>query len=304
MQEIGNADRAERQHEQHEQHEGSGPGGTAPGRGVRAVAYVAAAALALGAGFGLTRLIHPPRAASLLSAIPAPARSGGVFTEDDDGTGQDSQTNTFQSTVPGLVHVMSGGQAVSIGLVLTPSGKVLTTYQPSGGAGPLSAKYLRSGKTFRAAVLGTDPAAGLALLQLEGGNGQAFPTVQVGNSDTLVGNANASRQLSYHLPGEVFDTAVGTTGNRDAVILNTGVLIALNLTVTVAGQARTGLMQSRLQSVPTTEIGGPLVNLNGQVIGITVAGAGTGLKVSGYALPINQVLAIARQIDVKARHTS
>ena len=159
MQEIGNADRAERQHEQHEQHEGSGSGGSEPGRGVRAVAYVAAAALALGAGFGLTRLIHPPRAASPSSAIPAPARSGGVFTEDDDGTGQDSQTNIFQSTVPGLVHVMSGGQAVGIGLVLTPSGKLLTTYQPSGGSGPLRAKYLRSGKTFTATVLGTDPAA-------------------------------------------------------------------------------------------------------------------------------------------------
>ena len=131
MQEIGNADRAERQHEQHEQHEGSGPGGTAPGRGARAVAYVAAAALALGAGFGLTRLIHPPRAASPSSAIPAPARSGGVFTEDDDGTGQDSQTNIFQSTVPGLVPATEiGGPLVNL------NGQVIGI--TVAGAGPAS----------------------------------------------------------------------------------------------------------------------------------------------------------------------
>jgi len=201
------------------------------------------------------------------------------------------------------VHVISAGKAVGIGLVLTPSGKVLTTYQPSGGAGGLSAKYVLSGKTFKATVLGTDAAAGLALLQLQGANGRAFSTVTVGNSDTLVASTYAAKQLSYHIPGEVFDTAVGTTGTKDAVIIDTGLLTALNQTVTVNGKTRTGLMQSRLQSVSAGEIGGPLVNLTGQVIGITVAGGGAGLKINGYAMPINQALAIARQIDAQAaRH--
>jgi len=274
-----------------------------PGRAVRLVACAAAGVLALGAGFGLTKLIHPPRVVPPSAVIPSPAKSGGVFVEDDDETGQDSQTNILQTTVPGLVHIMSGGQAVGIGLVLTPSGKVLTTYQPSGGAGHLSAKYVISGTTFKATVLGADPAAGLALLQMEGGNGRAFSTLRVGNSDALADNAYAAEQLSYHIRGEVMDTAVGTTGTQDAVIIDTGLLIGLNQTFTVDGKTRTGLMQSRLQSSSADEVGGPLVNLNGQVIGITVAGDGTGLKINGYAMPINQALAIARQIDVRARHT-
>jgi S1-C subfamily serine protease len=161
-----------------------------------------------------------------------------------------------------------------------------------------------SGATFQATVLGTDPAAGLALLQMAGGHGRAFSTLAVGNSDALADNAYAAQQLSYHITGEVMDTAVGTTGTRDAVIINTGLLIALNRTFTVNGKTLTGLMQSRLQSSSEDELGGPLVNLNGQVIGITVAGDGTGLKISGYAMPINQALAIARQIDARARHTS
>lgn len=43
-------------------------------------------------------------------------------------------------------------------------------------------------------------------------------------------------------------------------------------------------------------IGGPLVNLNGQVVGIIVGGSGTGLHIVGYAIPINTALAVATQI--------
>jgi S1-C subfamily serine protease len=272
--------------------------------GTKIAAYLAAAVLALGVGFGLTKLFDPPRAAPPSSAIPLPAKSGGVFTEDDDGTGQDSEANILQSTALGLVHVVSGGQAVGVGLVLTPSGKVLTTYQPSGRTGGLGARYVLSGQTFKATVLGMDVAAGLTLLQMQGGHGRAFAAVAVGNSDTLAGDTYASRQLSFHLPGQVFDTAVGTAGSQDAVVINTGLLVALNETATVGGKLRTGLMQSRLQSSPATEVGGPLVDLNGRVIGITLGGGGTGLDISGYAMPVNQALAIARQIDAKARHTS
>jgi len=275
-----------------------------PRRGARFAAYVAAGALALGAGFGIAKVVDPPRAAPLSSAIPSPAKAGGVFVEDDDGTAQDSQTNILQSTGPGLVHVIAGGKAVGIGMVLTPSGKVLTTYQPSRGAGSLTVKYVLSGVTFKTEVIGTDGAAGLALLQLEGGNGRAFSTVVVGNSATLVADTYKSKQLSFHFAGEVFDTAVGTSGTQDALAINTGTLIALNKAAIIGGKSRTGLMQSILQSQPAAEIGGPLVNLNGQVIGITVAGAGSGLDISGYAMPINQALAIAARIDATARHSS
>ncbi len=279
------------------------PRRTGSARLARIGVYVAAAALMLGVGFGLTKVVDPSPAAPS-SDIPSPPKAGAVFTEDDDGTGQDNESNIFASTVPGLVHVLSAGKAVGIGLVLTPSGKVLTTYQPSGGAVGLSAKYVLSGQTFKVTVLGADPATGLALLQMQGGHGRAFATAAVGNSDTLVASTYASKQLSYHIPGEVFDTAVGTTGTKDAVIIDTGLLVALNRTVVMDGKTWAGLMQSRLQSVSAGEIGGPLVDLVGQVIGITVADGGTGTKLSGYAMPINQALTIARQLDLKARPTS
>ncbi len=145
-------------------------------------------------------------------------------------------------------------------------------------------------------MIGADPAAGLALLQLEGADGRPFSTVTVGNSDTLVKSSEASRESSYHVPGQVYDTAVGTTGRQNALTIDVGTLDYLDTTVTVGRTTRTGLMASVLQSAQTSAIGGPLVNLNGQVIGITIGGSGTGLNIMAYAIPINTALAVATRI--------
>lgn len=282
----------------------AGPAAPRAGRsGIKIAAYAAAGLLAVGAGFGLAKAVGSSGAPAISSTIPSPAQEGSAFVEDDNLTAQDNQTNILESTAPGLVHILSGRTAVGTGMVLTPSGKVLTSYLPSPGAGKLSAEYVVSGATFRAKVIGTDPAAGLALLQIEGGDGRAFSTLQVGNSATLAAATKQSKQFSWHLAGEIVDTAIGTGGTGDAMAIDLGTLVSTDATVTVGGITRTGLMASILQSPAVSEIGGPLVNLNGQVIGITVAGAGSGLDITGYALPINQALAIAAQIDARSRRS-
>jgi S1-C subfamily serine protease len=270
---------------------------------VRIAAYAAAGILAVGAGFGIAKAVNSSGAAVISSAIPSPAQGANAFVEDDNLTAQDNQSNILYSTAPGLVHILSGRAAVGTGMVLTPSGKVLTTYLPAAGVGSLSAEYVVSGVTFKARVIGTNPAAGLALLQLEGGDGRPFSTLAVGNSATLVDSVYDSREFSYHQAGEVVDTAVGTAGTQDAMTIDVGTLISMTATATVDGRSQGGLMESVLQSFPSDGIGGPLVNLNGQVIGITVAAAGSGLDITGYAFPINSALAVAAQIDARASHS-
>jgi S1-C subfamily serine protease len=259
---------------------------------------VIAAAFILAAGFAFVvgRVIGLGDTV-ILTSIPRPSTAKNAFIEDDNGVGADNQANILQSTAVGMVHVLSGGTSVGIGLVLTESGKVLTTYRPSAGATNLAAEYVISRATFKATVIGVDKAAGLALLQLEGGNGRQFSTVQVGNSATIVQSAQASRQKSYHVRGEVNVTAVGTTGRQNAVSIDVGTLASLDTTVDVGTATRSGLMASVLQAAMPSAIGGPLVNLNGQVIGIIVGGSGTGLHIVGYAIPINTALAVATQID-------
>jgi S1-C subfamily serine protease len=266
----------------------------------RLSAIAAAVIIAAGVGFAGGRAIGLGNNV-ILSGIPRPATTATPFIEDDDGIGGDSQANILDSTGPGLVHVLSGGASVGIGLVLTESGKVLTTYRPSAGAKNLAAEYVLSRQTFKATVIGTDPAAGLALLQLstgiKGGTPRPFSTVTVGNSDTLVKNAEAARETSYHVPGQVYDTAVGTTGHQKALSMDVGTLTTLNTTVSVGQATRSGLMESVLQSDMPSAIGGPLVDLSGRVIGITVGGWGSGLHIVGYAIPINTALAVATRID-------
>ncbi len=256
----------------------------------------AAVILAAGLGFGAGRAVGLGDTV-INTAIPRPATAHTAFIEDDDETAQDNQANILESAALGMVHVLSGGTSVGIGLVLTQSGKVPTTYQPSAGVADLAAEYVLSRMTFKAKVIGVDAAAGLALLQLEGANGRPFSTAPVGNSATIVKSAETSRQSSYHVPGEVYDTAIGTTGRADALTIDVGTLVTLDTTVTVGRTTRSGLMASVLQSAVPSAIGGPLVNLNGQVIGIIVGGSGSGLHVVGYAIPINTALAVATQID-------
>jgi S1-C subfamily serine protease len=263
----------------------------------RLIVMAAVVILTAGIGFGVGKLTGVGDNV-VRSDIPKPETTADPFIEGSGSIADNSHANILSATAPGMVHILSGGNSVGIGLVLTESGKVLTTYQPAKGAQNLSAEYVLSGATFKATVIGRDPAAGLALLQMAGRPGWPFVTVEVGNSDRLVQNAEVSTFTSYHVPGQVYDTAVGTTGTTTKVTIDAGTLTAMNVTVDVANtnKTRSGLMASTLQSDMLSVLGGPLVDLNGKVIGITIGGSGSGLNITGYAIPINTALADAQQM--------
>jgi S1-C subfamily serine protease len=263
----------------------------------RLVVMAAVVVLMAGIGFGAGKLIGVGNNV-VRSDIPRPETTADPFIEGSGSIAENSRENVLSTTAPGMVHILSGGKSVGIGMVLTQSGRVLTTYQPARDAQNLSAKYVLSGATFKATVIGTDPAAGLALLQMASHPGWPFVTVEVGNSDRLVQNAEISSFTSYHARGQVYDVAVGTTGTTPKVAIDSGTLTAMNVTVDVANTSKTrsGLMASTLQSDTPSVLGGPLVDLNGKVIGITIGGSGSGLNITGYAIPINTALAVATQI--------
>jgi S1-C subfamily serine protease len=263
----------------------------------RLTVMAAVVILMAGIGFGVGKLAGVGNNV-VRSDIPRPETTADPFIEGSGSIAENSRENILSTTAPGMVHILSGGKSVGIGLVLTQSGRVLTTYQPAKGAQNLSAKYVLSGATFKATVIGTDPAAGLALLQMASHPGWPFVTIKVGNSDRLVQNAEASSFTSYHVAGKVYDTAVGTTGTTAKVTIDAGTLSAMNVTVDVANtnKTRSGLMASTLQSDTPSVLGGPLVDLNGKVIGITIGGSGSGLSITGYAIPINTALAVATQM--------
>jgi len=260
---------------------------TGRSRQVKLVACVAGGALAVGIGFGagaVIKLAGSPRSAVASSVIPSPPRANALFVEDDNGTGQDNQENILQDTAPGLVHIVSsGGASAGLGLVLTPSGKVLTSDQILRGAHQVTVRVVLSGRAFTADVVGSDAAEHLALLQIQGGS--RFTPATIGTSrDLAVGD-------------EV--TSVGGAGMTRTFTLYLGNVTSLNSAAAVGGRRLTGLLRTATQRVGSQEIGGPLVNLSGQVVGIDVAGAGGGLHSAELAIPVNQALAVAKRIDAQ-----
>ncbi|HZC62224.1 MAG TPA: trypsin-like peptidase domain-containing protein [Streptosporangiaceae bacterium] len=255
-------------------------GGLRQGRrlalGIGAAATAALVAFAAFAAAG--GLSGPPDASSV---IPSPPRENKVFVEDDDGTGADSQANILSSAAPGLVHILAPATSAGLGVVLTPSGLVLTSAQGLQGARRLTVRVVLSGRSYPARLVGTDRSYGLSLLQIAGG--PAFRPVAIGNSRYLSRGATV--------------TAVGSAGLTRTFTLDIGNLTSGTGVLAAGGQRLTGLLVSTAQVVAGEETGGPLVNLSGQAIGINVAGTGSGLRHTGFAVPIDTALAVAKRIQ-------
>jgi S1-C subfamily serine protease len=259
---------------------GPGAGGRRYGRLAMAVGAAVIVAVAALAAFTAAGGLSGPARPS--SAIPGPPRENKTFVEDDDGTGADSQANILHSAAPGLVHVLSArGTPAGAGVILTPSGLVLTSNQVLQGARQVTVRVVLSGRSFPARLVGADASHGLGLLQIVGG--PAFRPIAVGNSGYL------SRGAAV--------TAVGSSGLTRTLTLNIGNLTGGTGAVADGGQQLTGLLVSTARVMAGEETGGPLVNLSGQAIGINVAGTGSGLHRTGYAVPIDEALAVAKSIQ-------
>lgn len=253
----------------------------------RLVAWAIGSALGIAIGLGVgvpVMMTTSSNSAGSPSAIPSPPQANQKFVEDAEGTGADNQANILAATAPGLVHIVSSsGSSIGLGVVLTRSGIVATSAQILRGAGAVTVRVVLSGRPFAAQVVGSDATEGLALLQI--GGGSAFKAIAIGTSqDFPVGSVV---------------TAVGSSGITKTLTLHTGNVTSLNSAATIDGTRLTGLLQTTSQVLPGEEVGGPVVNLSGQAVGIDVTGAGSGLHNVGFAVPIDKALAVASQIDAK-----
>jgi S1-C subfamily serine protease len=173
------------------------------------------------------------------------------------------------------------------GIVIGPS-TVLTNNHVVAGATTLTVRSIGNGQTFPATVIGFDRKHDIAVLQLAGGGLQP---ANIGNSDTVtVGEPIVS-----------MGNAGGAGGTPSAV---EGRVIGLNQTVSASdaltGSTETlnGLIQVDAGIRPG-DSGGPTVNTANQVIGLNTAATenfhlGRG---QGFAIPINEAMAIAGQIQ-------
>lgn len=206
-----------------------------------------------------------------------------------------SETATIASKVdPGVVDIttrlgVQGGEAAGTGMVLNSSGDVLTNNHVVEGSTSISVTDVGNGQTYSGTVVGTDKTQDIAVVKLaEASN---LRTVTIGNSSTLAIGARV--------------TAIGNAGGVGGTpSVATGHVTDLDQAITASDQSDnsseqlTGLIQTDAALRPG-DSGGPLVNTDGVVIGIDTA-ASSGFQfqagTEGFAIPVNQAIAIARQI--------
>ena len=186
------------------------------------------------------------------------------------------------------------GAAAGTGIVLTPSGEVLTNNHVINGATAIKVRDVGNGRVYPAVVKGYDAAHDVAVLQLRGASGLA--TASLGDSS---GVRTGQRVVAM-------GNALGKGG---APAVATGRVTGLGQSITAsdesAGTAERlhGLIRTNAGIQPG-DSGGPLLNTSGEVIGLnTAASATSGNQVSSaratqaFTVPINDATAIARQID-------
>ncbi|WP_373300588.1 S1C family serine protease [Amycolatopsis deserti] len=219
-----------------------------------------------------------------------------------------STTNTDVSAVaakvlPSVVQVnvtTRQGEAIGSGVILTADGKILTNaHVVSGAVGDVTIT-LSDGTEYQATVLGADTKADIAVLQAKGASGLTPAAlgdsgkVQVGEQVVAIGSPGGlqntvtsgivsalDRDLSDISSGEP-DTPFGQTAN------------------TSGGPSYTAIQTDA--SINQGNSGGPLVNMNGEVIGINSAlyspsASSTGSVGIGFAIPINDAKTIIEQIE-------
>ena len=206
-------------------------------------------------------------------------------------------TGTIAASVdPGLVDIVTTlgyqhAKAAGTGLVLTPSGEVLTNNHVIEGATSIRVTDIGNGRTYPATVLGYDRSHDIAVLKLRGASG--LRTVRTGNS--------ALASVGQRVIG------IGNAGGRGgAPSVVTGRIVRLGASVTASDAAAgtserlTGLIGHNAPIKPG-DSGGPLVDKAARVIGVNTAASGHGgFQLRGatqaFAIPINRALSIARRI--------
>src|ERR1700686_2047821 len=263
------------------------------------IAAVIAAAAGAGIGWSLARTINARNGVAQTSAQPTiqpnveqPAQPGSPI-QPAPSTGGGLNTNAIATKVdPAIVDintVVGSGQAAGTGQIITSNGEILTNNHVVDRSTSIQVTIAGRSQTYTAHVIGVDPSADIALIQVDGVSG--LPTVSFASSSSVkVGD-----------PIVALGNALGQGGTPD---MSQGSITALEQTITASegggkSEQLTGLLQSDATIYPG-DSGGPLVNSSGQVVGMITAGDVQGFRSSAstvnYAIPSDAILSVVNQI--------
>ena len=221
----------------------------------------------------------PAPTATPLALPPTPAPSGESTTQPPPSVAsreEPSIADVLDEVMPWVVSISAESQLTGLfydfnekvagsGFVIRTDGHIVTSQHLVQGSTEIKV-YLSDGKTYDASIVGQDELSDLAVIKIDA---EGLPTATFGNSDELrVGDWVLSVGNAFALKGSPTVTL--------------GIVSGLGRTITIENGTYYGLIQTDA-AINKGNSGGPLINLQGEVVGINqaVLRDGTGM---GFAL--------------------
>ena len=258
---------------------------------LRRLAIVALASGIIGSGIALGVVAAWPDSGgsnSRPSAQAATPTASNGQTPNDELSGQVINTSClsaadiYEELRPSVVEIIatSGGtgpfgqaQGEGTGIVIDTDGNILTNFHVAGDASSLEVKFA-DGTTAGAHLVGSDPGDDLAVIQVDGADGELKPATLGDSSAVRIGDSVLAIGNPFQLEGT----------------LTAGIVSALRRTFSSGSSTRplSNMIQTDAPVNPGNS-GGPLLNCRGEVIGIVTAlenptGADVNVGV-GFAVP-------------------
>lgn len=196
------------------------------------------------------------------------------------------ENSPLQIQIPGERQVGTEKQEIGggTGFLVSEDGMILTNKHVVADEAADYTVFMNDGKSFQAKVLARDPIQDLAVIKIEqektvddnGTTLEPFPTVKLGDSDKLQ-------------PGQTV-IAIGNALGEFRNTVSVGVVSGLGRTITASGGGVSETIEDVIQTdaaINPGNSGGPLLNLQGEVIGINTATVDTAQSI-GFAIPINK----------------
>lgn len=163
------------------------------------------------------------------------------------------------------------------GFIISSDGLILTSRHVVSDANSSYTVVLNDGTQYPATVVGLDPTNDIALIKI---NKTGLPTLPLGSSSNLVLGQTV--------------IAIGNALGQYQNTVDKGIVSGLNRTVSAsdpssgATEQLSGMVQTDA-SINSGNSGGPLLNIEGQAVGINTAVASDANSV-GFAIPIDQAI--------------
>src|SRR3974390_522470 len=214
-------------------------------------------------------------------------RRGGQGQDDEDGGGMDDFVNHFFGAPGGQGAPGANGdgaireRSLGSGVIVDAKGYIVTNRHVVEKADRVRVRFQDDppGVQHDAKVIGTDQETDLAVIKVE--VDRSLPAAKMGNSDSMqVGD---------------WVLAVGSPFGLSETV--TAVIISAKGRDIVPGRQFQTFIQTDAAINPGNS-GGPLVNMNGEVIGINTAiyTSGGGYQGVGFAMPSNTVVSVYNQL--------